>query len=501
MAHPIDSKDSAALANDLQPAFSPTADTAAGLAALERRLTKEMQLLNLPAKSWLPSPAPGDLEVLIVGAGMLGLTAAAALKMLGIERVRLFDRAEKGREGPWVTYARMRDLRTKKEASGPALGLPSLTFRAWFEAQWGETAFERMARVPRGMWMDYLNWYRAFLGLDVVNEVTITAVAPQPDGLVRVTDSRGAVTLARHVVLATGLDGLGGPAIPAPLRGLPRDCWAHSADEIDFAALRGKRVGVIGIGASAMDNAATALETGAARVDVFVRKPQIPPRDKFTGISSAGMVNGFLGLPDAWKWKFLKVGNDARVPPPLHSVERVSRHANAHLHLASGITAVSRQADGALLVETPRGRHTLDFLIAGTGFTVNYAERPELAPIAGAIRRWGDALPTPPEGMEDAELAASPYLGPAFEFQERSPGACPGIGRIHAFCYPAVLSHGKVTSGVPAVSLAAQRLARGILTDLFVGERARIFEIFDTYDTDEVPPGSWADADGFNATE
>ena len=66
--------------------------------------------------------------------------------------------------------------------------------------------------------------------------------------------------IARHVVLATGRDGLGGPYVPPFANGIDRKFWAHTADEIDFAALNGKRIGVVGAGASGMDNAATALE-------------------------------------------------------------------------------------------------------------------------------------------------------------------------------------------------------------------------------------------------
>ncbi|EGH49635.1 hypothetical protein PSYPI_47513, partial [Pseudomonas syringae pv. pisi str. 1704B] len=38
----------------------------------------------------------------------------------------------------------------------------------------------------------------------------------------------------------------------------------------------GKRVAVIGGGASAMDSAATALEAGATRVDLLIRRAELP---------------------------------------------------------------------------------------------------------------------------------------------------------------------------------------------------------------------------------
>ena len=46
-------------------------------------------------------------------------------------------RSPKDFEGPWATTARMETLRSPKQLTGPALGLPALTFRAWYEAQFG----------------------------------------------------------------------------------------------------------------------------------------------------------------------------------------------------------------------------------------------------------------------------------------------------------------------------------------------------------------------------
>src|SRR6185312_11034293 len=104
----------------------------------------------------------------------------------------------------------------------------------------------------------------------------------------------------------------------------------------------------------------------------------------------------------------------------------------------------------------PHGRYEIDFVILATGFRVDSDNRPELASIAPFIRYWSDRY-TPPEGMENAELAQSPDLGPSFEFREKIPGACPALAHIYCFNYPATLSHGKLSGDIPAISEGGQR--------------------------------------------
>ena len=100
------------------------------------------------------------LDCAIIGAGIYGLTIAAALRREQVQRVCAFDMAPEGFEGLWATFARMSTLRTPKHLTGPELGLPGLGFRAWWEA---------MFRIPREAWMDYLRWYRRTLDLPVRN--------------------------------------------------------------------------------------------------------------------------------------------------------------------------------------------------------------------------------------------------------------------------------------------------------------------------------------------
>lgn len=463
----------------------------AGLASLEAELDRQRLLLNLPPKPWMPATtgANGEdvLDVLIVGAGLCGLTANAALAMEGITNVRLLDRAPEGREGPWITFARMDTLRTIKDAAGPALGIPALTFRAWFEAQWGVAAWDEMTLAPRTMWMDYLLWYRRMTKPDVINDCAVTAIKSVGQ-LFQVTTSQGEM-MARRVVLATGLDALGSPKLPEIARGLPKGKVYHSADVFDPETLKDKRVIVVGAGASAMDNAATALEAGCARMDLLVRRPAIPTVDKFTGTGSRGMTAGFVALDDDSKWALMDAGDRAPVPPPAHSVARVAKHENAFLHVASPVEALIETPVG-IQVTTPSQTLDADVIIFATGFGLDLKERPELSEFSSHIRTWGDVV-GPQKAQDNRGLAAHPYLNPDFTFVERTDGACPALSRIACFAYAAVPTHGKVTSGIPSASVGARRLASGLVRSFFAEDSAAHLERFEAYNTPDFSEDAW----------
>lgn len=468
-----------------------------GLDALEQRLSEDLSLLELPAKPWVPArqyQGEAVRDVVVIGGGMCGLAATAKLIFSGINNVVAYDAAPAGREGPWVTFARMETLRSPKTLHGPALGLPQLTFRAWFTAQWGPEAWESLDKIPKDQWMDYLIWYRHVLALPVRNNVRMTGITQAGDLIA--LDLEGAETgrvYTRHLVLATGRSGLGGFAVPDFLQGVDRTLWAHSADDIDFAALQGKRLAVIGAGASSMDNAATALESGAGAVDLLIRRKAMPRINKMTGIGSQGVVQGMHLLPDAWKWRFVDYTNTTQTPPPRSSTLRVSRHAHARFLLDCGINAVKEDA-GELLIETTQGELRYDFLIAATGFSNDFHGRPEFAALAPHIRTWADGRYTPEMGAPRPGMLASPDLGPAFEFRERVPGSCPMLAKIHCFNDAAMLTHGKVSGDIPAVSAGTDRLVRGITAALFAEDVDAHFASLVAYDIPELQGDEWTDA-------
>jgi len=469
-----------------------------GLKALEARLKQDLAWLELPAKSWMIKKSfDGQplIDVAIIGAGMAGLTVGTALTHLGISPV-LFDRAPAGHEGPWVTTARMETLRSPKQLTGPALGLPALTFRAWFEAQFGQKAWDELDKIPRIQWMDYLRWYRKVTNLDIRNEHHVLSVNPRPDQLVElVVQSAQGIEhlLARRLVLASGRDGLGGPTVPAFAEKIPPYLRAHSSDALDYRTLAQKRVGVIGAGASAMDSAATALEYGAKSVNLLIRRADIPRVNKAKGAGNAGLTYGHFDLPDAWKWRIRHYINAQQVPPPRGSTLRVSKHANARFNVGCPIEDVRVTNHDTLWVTTPKGAIELDFLIFATGFKIDWTARSEYAVIAEHLRTWGQHF-KPELEQEDRELYDSPYLGPAFELQEKNPGACPGLNRIHAFCYPAALSHGTVSGDIPAISDGAKRLSQGLASLFYREDINEHFENLKNFAEPEILGDEWAPA-------
>ena len=219
------------------------------------------------------------LDVLIVGGGQGGLATAFGLRLEQISNIRIVDRNPRGREGPWRRFARMKTLRSPKEVTGPDFGIPSLTPRAWHEARFGRKAWQHIETFSPPVWREYLDWYRDVLALPVENDVELTSIEPAGDLLLAHLRRKGRIERvhARKIVLATGFEGNGGWRAPPDLvAGLPAALYAHSTDDIDFDRLAGKRVGVLGVGASAFDNAAAALEAGAATVDLCFRRTHMP---------------------------------------------------------------------------------------------------------------------------------------------------------------------------------------------------------------------------------
>jgi len=241
-----------------------------------------------------------------------------------------------------------------------------------------------------------------------------------------------------------------------------------------------------------MDSAATALENGAKAVHLFARRARIPRVNKGKGAGSPGMTHGFWKLPDDWKWQIRHYINSQQVPPPKGSTLRVSRFPNAYFHTHVWVETTRINGDGSIRLVTNQGEIDTDLVIFSTGFRINLDQRPEFAAFAPAIRRWGDRY-QPPAGQEDVELFDSPDLGESFEFQPRQGHSCPGLDRIHCFCYPASLSHGTVAGDIPQISDGALRLARALCAAFLQEDIDVHYERLQAYSDPELDGDEWTE--------
>jgi len=447
--------------------IAPLPDADKRLAALKARIYEALEYLGEPPTHWMPRREGTTHDIVIVGAGQAGLAIGFALKREGIDNFVLLDARPAGQEGPWRRHAKMETLRSPKDLVGPEQGIAELTFRAWYEASFGTKAYDQLGKIPTGQWMDYLLWYRDIADLPIENNAAVDRLEPVEAGLkVRVKrDGEIENLIARKVVLATGMDGFGQALIPECVRaGLPEDRYANCLEEVDFTALKGRRVAVLGAASSAFDYAAEALEADATRVDLFCRGPALAEHNRFKQINYPGVSNHYVDLDDADKWHVMTALTSRAVAVIRPTLERCTRHDNFHIHLNAGWRRADI-VDTEIRIESEAGNHRADFVIVGTGFDMAPEARPELAAFANHIARWRDRY-TPPPGEDSHVVAAFPYIDSDFRLVEKTAGAAPYLSDIHFFAWAGSVSNGRYSSEVSSLRYGVPRLVRALCRDL-----------------------------------
>ncbi len=246
---------------------------------------------------------------------------------------------------------------------------------------------------------------------------------------------------ARRVVLAVGITHFG--YLPPTLQGLPPEAVSHSYAHGDVSRFEGKRVLVVGAGASAVDLAASLADAGAD-VNIMGRRPKIGfyipemdprPLKRRVLYPRSGLGVGweyvicvdapllFRALPQRFRHRVVR----RHLGPIPGWFMREKVEGRIPMHMSAQIQGVDWR-DGKVHVtydqpDSPGQQFVADHVIAATGYKPNMAALRFMDPALVSQIRTAEGTPvlgatfeTSVRGLHMIGLASANCFGPAQRF-------------------------------------------------------------------------------------
>ena len=209
-------------------------------------------------------------EVAVIGAGPYGLSIAAHLAARNIPH-RIFGKAME----TWATQM-PRGMMLKSDGYATGLYDPARSFTFERYCRERNIPFANLGIPPR--LEDFVDYGRAFQRKLVphLEDVTVNSLERDDSGY-RLRFETGAPCFAQAVVVAAGISHFA--VLPRALSDLPQDLVTHTSQHHDLGTFKGRKVAVIGAGASAVDVAGLLHEAGA-ETHLIARGCQIPFHSK-----------------------------------------------------------------------------------------------------------------------------------------------------------------------------------------------------------------------------
>jgi len=358
------------------------------------------------------APAPStqragpDLEVAVIGAGPHGLSATVHLRRAGVA-ARAF--------GDPMAFWRSMPIGMRLRSNQPASNMIELAGPLSLDAYGRASGRSLQAPIALEDFIAYGSWVAA-QGVGDVDRRMVTTVQRAGPAF-ELTRDDGDRVRAGRVVVAAGIAAF--EHVPGGLADLG-DRASHSARHHDPAALRGRRVTIVGGGQRACELAALLTEAGAASVEVLVRAPQVVWLRGHSVKRRIGRLGPIVYAPTdvgpLWYSRLVeRPGMFGLLPRRAQDrvAARSIRPACAHFvrvrlgdvryTLGVEVVAAGVQGDEVALTLSDGSRRVTDDVILATGYRVDVRRYPFLAgELRDGLRLAGSGFPVLGPGLESS---------------------------------------------------------------------------------------------------
>ncbi len=374
-------------------------------------------------------------DVAIIGAGPYGLSLAAHLRELGIAH-RIFGRAM----ATWSDQMPA-GMHLKSEGFASTLYAPGDAYALRDYCRDHDLPYRDIGLpVPLETFTAYGREFAKRYAPEL-DQREVIGVVPRGESFeLRLAD--GERIAAKRVVVAVGISRFA--HLPPEFVALPKTALTHTSENHDLSGFAGKRIAVIGAGASAVDIAAI-LHANGAQTHLVARIPKIlflDPPDERPASLLRRLRWPVTGIGTGWKAKFFE-----DLPHVFHRLPERTRIAvvkkkyaamacwftrdqiagKVHEHLGVTVAGVDLVAKGVrLTLARPDGATTtlvVDHVIAGTGYRVDLERLAFLPPDLRKHITTADGSPILSQQFESSVpnlyflgLAAANSFGPILRF-------------------------------------------------------------------------------------
>jgi thioredoxin reductase len=238
------------------------------------------------------SPTTRTTDVAIIGCGPYGLSLASYLKSRGVDFTLIGSPMRFWRE------AMPEGMKLKSEGFASSIADPLKKFTLGdFCREQGLPYQDTNLPVPLERFIAYGEAFQRRYAPDAIEQEVVSLAAAGKGFRLILEDGR--IIAAAKVVVAAGIRSFA--YMPEVLAALPCDRVSHSADFGDTSALSGRRVVVVGAGASATD-VAVSLKKTAGELQIVARRPAVRFQDPLGQRTLPQQIRApMTGLGPGWK--------------------------------------------------------------------------------------------------------------------------------------------------------------------------------------------------------